>query len=70
MKPITKTRLILGGLVAVHVVLQICTFRWVRGGGVFLAALQSAIPTQGVLLRFWVAMGRKWWTLGVHVLAS
>ncbi len=60
MKPMTKTGLILGGLVAVHVVLYVCSCAWTSLRGVLSAAVQSVLPTQGVLLGFWIAMGSRW----------
>lgn len=75
MKPITKTRLILAGLVTVHVMLDIGL--GIMGPPPPLAFFEQVvvIPTQGVLLGFWIAMGRRWaipWRacLGIAIVAA
>ena len=62
MKPITKSRLILGGLVAVHVGLYFYVWHADRYFPLSYVGLpvSQVLPTQGVLLGFWVAMGRRW----------
>lgn len=76
MKPITKTRLVIGGLVAVHVVLGVCALVMEpRFLGFLREAVLMLIPTQGVLLGLWIAMGRRWaipWRacLGIEIVAA
>jgi hypothetical protein len=71
MKPMTRTRLILFGLVAVHLLLNGC----VGVVGLFYLAVSPFFPTQGVLLGLWIAMGRRWaipWRacLGIVIVAA
>lgn len=61
MKPITRTCLILVGLVVVHVALHVYVWGMEPGDlDLFKQGVASAIPTQGVLLGFWIAMGARW----------
>jgi hypothetical protein len=76
MKPIKKTRLMLLGLVAVHVVFYVCAWfvDWTMGNCVG-AVVFLAIPTQSALLGLWIAMGRRWaipWRacLGIAIVAA
>jgi hypothetical protein len=71
MKPITKTRLILAALVTVHVVLRLMLIDLF--GDTPIPRIRD-IPTQGILLGFWIAMGRRWaipWRacLGIGIIA-
>ncbi len=59
MKPTTRTRLILGGLVAVHVVLHFSAWFVDPSLSKFGQALHVDAVPQGILLGFWVAMGGR-----------
>ena len=67
MKPLTKTRLILGGLVVVHVVLHFYEdFGWPSYDDYCGAAVLLVIPTQAALLGFWIGMEAEQPSRGVR----